>query len=321
MKLFKNPLSTEDYSDPFIVYDNKTEYYYFIPSCQSDEMTINRSKSIGDIITEGEKKVVYTCDRKQVFGPMWAPEMLKVGDRWYIYTSCQEIYTGSLGEVKRLLILKSKTEDPFDGFEFGSKPDTSIFAIDPTSAIINGKQYICYSEVSKTDGVQVLVIREMSDPLTFTEHLAEIARPYYDWELVEPHSSDYVAINEGAYFIQRNGRIFIVYSANGCFMDDYCLGIMEYTGGDICDASSWKKYSQPVFKKGNGVYGVGHAAFFDSPDKREVWCVYHCLVRSNPTGEWCPRNVCAQRIHFDETGFPVFGDPIGFGIEISQPSE
>jgi len=320
IKTFSNPLSHDDYSDPFITFDHKTGYYYFIPSCQSDNMTIYRSKTIGNIITEGECKIVYTCDKKTVFGPMWAPEMYKVGNRWYIYTSCQEIYTGK-NEIKRLLILKSKTEDPFDGFEFGSKPDTSIFAIDPTSAIINGKQYICYSEVSKVDGVQVLVIREMSDPLTFTNHLAEIARPEYDWELVEPHSSDYVAINEGAYFIQRNGRIFIVYSANGCFIDDYCLGIMEYVGGDICDAASWKKYPKPVFTKGNGIYGVGHAAFFDSPDGKEVWCVYHCLAHANPTGEWCPRNVCIQKIDFDNEGFPVFGEPVGFDREIVSPSE
>ena len=159
--------------------------------------------------------------------------------------------------------MQSKTEDPFDGFEFGSKPDRAIFAIDPTSIVIDGKQYICYSRVNEK-GIQVLDIREMSDPLTFTESVAEISQPSFSWELAEGYTGNN-AINEGAFFVQKGKRLFIVYSANGCWSDDYCLGVLEYLGGEICDAKNWKKSEKPLFLKGNGVYGVGHASFFYSP--------------------------------------------------------
>ena len=202
MKQFINPISEDNFSDPFITYDRCTGYYYFIASCQCHILTMYRSKNVGDILRNGEKKDVYVCEAHQAFGPLWAPEMYKIGDRWYIYTSCQEVKKDFQWDTKRLFVLKSKTEDPFDGFEFGSKPDTSIFAIDPTSAVIDGKQYMCYSEVDK-NGTQILVIREMKDSLTFTDNLAVIARPTLSWEMVPPYDEN-GAIVEGAFFLKRN---------------------------------------------------------------------------------------------------------------------
>ena len=317
--MFVNPLSKENFSDPFITYDEVTGYYYFLASCQSNQMVIYRSKEIGQILKTGECKIVYECGKGGVFGPMWAPEMYKIGDRWYIYTSCRRVWDDNMfAEIKVPLILKSKTADPFDGFEFGAKPDESIFAIDPSCTIVNGKQYICYSRVNE-EWVQVLDIREMSDPLTFTDRVAEISRPTLEWELAEGYRGDR-AINEGAFFLKSKGRLFIIYSANGCWSDDYCLGVLEYVGGDICASDSWKKHEKPLFCKGNGVFGVGHASFFTSPDGTEVWCAYHCLLHSNPTREEMDRHTCIQKISFDESGYPVMGDPVGINVEIASPS-
>lgn len=316
--MFRNPLTNQNLSDPFVTYDNVTGYYYLIAT-SSDKIEMYRSKKIGDIIRGGDSKVIYQSEpSKKVFGPMWAPEMYKIGDKWYIYTSCQEIYTENQWiETKRLLILKSKTQNPFDGFEFGSKPDTSIFAIDPSTAIINGKQYICYSRVPGLSG-QVLDIREMSDPLTFTDNWAEIARSTYDWELVPPYTG--TGINEGAFFVRRGERLFIIYSANGCWSDDYCLGVLEYKGGEVCNPTSWFKHPKPLFVKGNGIYGVGHASFFYSPDGSELWCAYHCLLRTNPECTEMDRHTCVQKIDFDENDYPVMGLPVGIENEISSPS-
>lgn len=317
--MFQNPLSKENFSDPFITYDKGTGYYYFLASCQCNQMTIYRSKHVGDILTKGESKVVYECGSGTVYGPMWAPEMYKIGNKWYIYTSCREEWNDNLFAIrKQPLILQSKTEDPFDGFEFGSKSDGSIFAIDPTSIVINDKQYICYSRVNEK-GVQVLDIREMSDPLTFTDNVAEIAQPSLPWEFAEGYTENN-AINEGAFFVQKGGRLFIIYSANGCWSDDYCLGVLEHMGGEICDAKNWKKHEKPLFVKGNGVFGVGHASFFASPDETELWCAYHCLLRSNPTREEMIRHTCIQKIAFDKNDYPVMGEPIGINTEINEPS-
>ena len=167
--------------------------------------------------------------------------------------------------------------------------------------------------------VQVLDIREMTDPLTFSDNVAEISHPTLPWELAEGYQGNR-AINEGAFFIKNKERLFIVYSANGCWSDDYCLGVLEYTGGDICNSSSWIKHEKPLFIKGNGIYGVGHASFFSSPDGSEMWCAYHCLLRSNPKREEMDRHTCIQKIGFDAEGYPVMGEPIGINVQIKSPS-
>ena len=314
---FTNPLSFDNYSDPFITYDDYTGYYYFISSCQCDDLVIFRHKDVGKILKEGESKVVYSCGKGYIHGPMWAPEMYKIGDHWYIYTSCQVKHNdNTFAEKKRLLILKSNTLDPFDGFTFVSKPDTSIFAIDPTSTFINGKQYICYSRV--VGCIQALEIREMDSPTSFTKNKAVISTPSYKWEKAKGY--DTYMINEGAFFLKRNNRLFIIYSANGCWSDDYCLGLLEYKGGEVCNKDSWVKYDKPVFVKGNNIFGVGHASFFDSPNKKEVWCAYHCLLHSNPELKEMDRQTCIQKIDFDENDFPLFGEPVGINKELETPN-
>ena len=149
----------------------------------------------------------------------------------------------------------------------------------------------------------------MSSPVSFTDKKAVIARPYYDWEKAE--GFDKYCINEGAFFLKKGNRIFIIYSANGCWSDDYCLGLLEYQGGEACNPKNWVKYPKPLFVKGNGVYGVGHASFFLSPDGKETWCAYHCLPHSNPERKETVRYSCVQKISFDKESFPVFCEPAG----------
>ena len=93
-----------------------------------------------------------------------------------------------------------------------------------------------------------------------------------------------------------------------------------YKGGEVCNPTSWFKHPKPLFVKGNGIYGVGHASFFYSPDGSELWCAYHCLLRTNPECTEMDRHTCVQKIDFDENDYPVMGLPVGIENEISSPS-
>ena len=155
--------------------------------------------------------------------------------------------------------------------------------------------------------------------MPFTNNKAVIARPTLPWEMVPPYDKD-EKIVEGAFFVKKENRLFIVYSANGCWSDDYCLGVLEYKGGEVCSPDSWIKNSNPLFVKGNGIYGPGHASFFESPDGSELWCAYHCLLHSNPESKEMIRHTCIQKVDFDETGYPVMKEPVGINIDISSPS-
>ena len=223
--------------------------------------------------------------------------------KWYIYTSGS--ITPGDGQ-KRLFVMESLTADPFDGFIFKGKLDDDLFAIDPTIYTDeNGKQYICYSHSSAEDN-QRLEIREMANPYTFGEKSAVVAVAEYPWELVPPYIGK-SKINEGAFFVKSGERLFIIYSGNGCWSNDYCLGVVEYKGGDMCSSDSWVKHPEPIFVHGEDTYGPGHASFFKSPDGKELWCAYHVMLSFNEKAVVAPRYFCIQKVDFDETGYPVMG--------------
>ena len=319
-----NPLPGGQAPDPFVTYDAATGYYYLLHSCcnedgfTSNELRLRRSRSAARLRADESKVLYVTNAADRIYGNIWAPEMHKAPNgKWYIYTSCRP--TPEDGE-KRLVVFESKTSDPWDGFVFKGFPAPDLFAIDPTVMTwTDGRQYVCYSQVPKGGG-QELAIREMTSPWTFAPKAAVIARAELPWELVPPY--DRSPIVEGPFFLRSpdGKRLFVVYSANGCWSDDYCLGVVEHTGGDLVSAASWKKHPKPLFSKGNGVYGPGHASFFRSPDGTETWCAYHTLTESNPA--WHPqlRPGNLQKIDFDETGFPVMSAPVPRGVSRPAPS-
>ena len=319
MKTFRNPIADFDTPDPFITYDRETGYYYSLFT-RHDYLEIFRSKHVADIIRGGQSKVIYRPDGEKdgIWGDLWAPEMHRGSDGgWYIYTSGR--ITQGRGP-KRMIVLRALTPDPFGDWEFVGMPTPDIFSIDPTSYIAkDGKQYLCNSRVDETLG-QVLDIYEMRSPTELnTERWANVAVAEKEWELVPPYVGDWACV-EGGFFVEKNDRLFLIYSANGCWSDHYLLGVLEHVGGDLCDKANWKKHDKPLLVYGNGVYGPGHASFFYSPDGSELWCAYHGLKRHNENAEPDTRYMNVQRVDFDETGYPVMGQAVGYETDIPCPS-
>lgn len=301
---FENPVGSGEAPDPHVVWDAETDHYYLLFT-RGKEVRIFRAKTIAGL-RDGESKVIYEPREEDgILGAIWAPEMHKAPNgKWYVYTSGL-VEKGSVWGPKRLFILESKTSDPFDGFVYKGKPDPDLYAIDPTVLTWkDGRQYICYSEVkSKPERRQVLVIRELENPWTFGSRQAEIARAELAWELIDQR------INEGAFFVRSpdGKRLFCIYSGNGCGCDDYALGVLEHTGGNLCEAKNWKKHPRQLLVKGNGAFGPGHASFFRSPDGTELWCAYHAMRASNPSRKGTRRWLNFQKVEFDETGYPQMG--------------
>lgn len=323
MNTFRNPIAPFDSPDPFITYDEESGYYYSLFT-RGDRLELFRSRHAARVITDGDSKVIYTPGKEKdgVWGNIWAPEMHKGSDGfWYIYTSTRMRKEPS---AKCLFIVKAKTSDPFGEWEFVCKPTPNVFSIDPTIYTDeDGVQYMCCSRVE--DGVgQVLDIIKMKSPSEFSDEAATIAKAELDWELVPPYIGKW-SIVEGAFFVKNKGRLFIIYSANGCWSDHYALGVLEHKGGSLCKAENWVKHPSPLFVYGNGVYGPGHASFFYSPDKTELWCAYHAMKKHNPTVTLTDATVAdrfmnIQKVDFDETGYPVMTSPVGYETDLPYPS-
>ena len=320
MQTFKNPISNISAADPFMVFDPITGYYYALFT-RGAKLELCRSRYAGRIVTDGDTRILYepNGERDGIWGDIWAPEMHRGSNgKWYIYTSGR-IKSEPFTE-KRLFILEGPADDPFEGeWVFRGMPLPDVFAIDPTVYTApDGAQYLCASRVEPGLG-QVLYIRDLVNPYTCGKNAADIARAELEWELVPPYIGARTIL-EGAFFLQRKGRLFLIYSANGCWSDNYCLGVLEHLGGSLCDAKNWKKHDKPLLVHGNGVYGPGHASFFTSPDGSEVWCAYHGMKAHNETVTSAPRYLNLQRVDFDKSGYPVMCLPTGYEVEVKPPA-
>ena len=324
--LIANPLALHDAPDPFMTFDSQTGYYYALFTLH-DRLEIFRSRHAATILTDRDTKVIFRASSElKLESCIWAPEMHKGSDgKWYIYSSGQE--TKEFGP-KRLFVLKALTEDPFGEWEYLGKFLPDLWAIDTTSYLApNNIQYISFCHIHHDEygnTHNIIQIRRMLSPWLPSDQYADISHAEYEWELVPPYDITHT-INEGPFFISHNERLFLVYSANGMTVDQYCMGLLEFLGDQnnpdqMCSAEYWKKYDTPVFRQGNGVYGPGHASFFRSPDGTELWCAYHGMDTPSTKSQHRTRYMHIQKIDFDENNFPVMGQPSGHDVRLLPPS-
>jgi GH43 family beta-xylosidase len=114
----------------------------------------------------------------------------------------------------------------------------------------------------------------------------------------------------------------LIYSASGCWTDDYALGMLTLKdGGDPLIAGDWTKSPTPVFSKNvsGSVYGPGHNSFFKSKDGTEDWILYHA---NSASGKGCTdaRAPRMQKFTWNQDGTPNFGTPVNMFTNITKPA-
>jgi GH43 family beta-xylosidase len=320
---FTNPLLPSG-ADPFSFY--KDGFYYYTHTTGKN-ITLWKTNSIADLKT-AEKKVVFTPPPKGPYSKeLWAPEIHFIQSKWYIYFAAD---SGSNND-HRLWVLENSSADPLKG-EWIMKgklttPDDK-WAIDGSVFENKGQLYCIWSGwAGDKNGQQDIYIAKMKNPWTIEGKRARISAPELEWEmhgdLNNPKDPPHVNVNEGPEILQHGDKLFLIYSASGCWTEYYALGMLSSSvNSDLMDAKSWKKNPQPVFKQSpeNKVYAPGHNSFFKSPDGKEDWILYH--ANSLP-GQGCGgfRSPRAQKFTWDKNGFPVFGVPVAENQRLSIPSQ
>jgi GH43 family beta-xylosidase len=173
--------------------------------------------------------------------------------------------------------------------------------------------YLLWSGWEGADNVaQHIYIAPMKDPLTIGGPRVRISSPEHDWERRgTPH------VNEAPQALRRDERLFVIYSASGSWTDDYCLGQLAWTGGDVLDPRSWEKARAPVFSRTDEVFGPGHCSFAKSRDGREDWIFFHAAKRR---GAGWDRRIHMQRFTWRADGTPDFGRPAPAGSPLPAPN-
>lgn len=312
---FTNPI-IESGADPFVT-KFAGKYYY----CYSvgDGVNVSVADKLYEVAPAKDGRAVYRAPKGCEYScEYWAPELHRIDGRWYIYVAADD------GDNinHRMYALGALTDDPCGPYEMLGKiavdPPYDKWAIDATVLTIDRQNYFVWSGWSGDfDLQQNLYIAKMKDGKTLEGKRSLISCPELDWEMRScGHGAP--TINEGPAALYHDGKTFIVYSGSGSWSDDYCLGLLEFKGGDPLDPLSWEKHTEPILTASEGAWGPGHCSFTTSPDGSEDYVVYHANRVSGTS--WGGRSVRIQKIDWVD-GLPVIGSPTKPGVELPVPSE
>jgi GH43 family beta-xylosidase len=321
-KTFTNPLLPSG-ADPWCIY--KDGYYYYTNS-MGDKLVIWKTKSMADLKT-AEKKTIWTPPEKTSWSKeLWAPELHFIDHKWYMYFAADD---GS-NNNHRIYVLENSSADPLKGDWVlkGKVADaTNKWAIDASVFENKGTLYMIWAGwEGDENGQQNIYIAKLKNPWAISGERIKISTPIYDWEkygdLHDASNPPHVNVNEGPEILKHKDKIFLIYSASGCWTDYYALGMLTASANaNLLDPASWTKSAQPVFKQSpeNEVYAPGHNAFFKSPDGKEDWIIYHANSRPG-LGCGKQRSPRMQKFAWKKDGSPDFGIPVKEGVEIPIPS-
>lgn len=320
-RYFTNPLLPSG-ADPWVI--EKDGFYYYTHTTGRN-IVLYKTKNLGDL-KDAKRKLIWQPPENTMYSKqIWAPELHRIDGKWYFYFAADD----GVNENHRLYVLENDAADPMKGeWTFLGKitDSTDKWAIDGSVFQHKDQWYITWSgwEGDK-NGQQDIYLAKLKNPWTIEGRRVRISSPVLEWErhgdLNDPNNPPHVAVNEGPQILRKNNKLFIVYSASGCWTDHYGLGLLELTGNSLLDSLSWKKWPQPVFQTSvaNKVFAPGHNSFFKSPDGKEDWIIYHA---NSEAGQGCGRNRSprAQKFIWKADDTPFFGTPVKAGEKLLLPS-
>ncbi len=321
---FTNPLLPSG-ADPWSIYHDG---WYYYTHTTGRNVTLWKTRSLTDL-ANATSQVVWNPPPDQPYSKgIWAPELHYLDGRWYIYVAADDGHNRN----HRLWVLENTSPDPLQGtFTLKGRLNTPAdkWAIDGSVFEQQGQRYLVWSGwEGDENGRQDIYLCKMKNPWTAEGERILISKPTLGWErhgdIPNPGPDDkpQVFVNEGPQPIKHGDKIFIIYSASGCWTDFYALGMVwAEAGADLMNPEVWHKHPKPVFQAENqeGTYAAGHNSFFTSPDGKEDWILYH----ANPEpGQGCGghRSPRMQKISWDASGMPDFGKPVPLDMALTKPS-
>ncbi len=318
--IYSEPFITER-ADPYIV-DGEDGYYYFTASYPAygsvdkgyDRIILRRSRTVAGL-AEAEEKVIWKAHSSGIMAKhIWAPEMHKIGGKWYMFFAAGE--SGNIWAI-RPYVLKCDG-DPYTGnwtecgqmqASYGDDESFMNFSLDMTYFEHNGRHYVIWAEI-KGDSSLFMAEIDPDEPYKLISKPILLTKPEYNWELVNNR------VNEGAAVLVTDEKVYVFFSASGTG-SEYCVGRLEADAdADLMDVKSWRKLDHPVLSTGdlNGESGPGHNCFVVD-ENGDLLIVYHARPESHASGNcgtyskdplYDPcRHTRIKRVIFSADGTPV----------------
>lgn len=245
---YKQPVAL---ADPFIMW--RGDKYYAYGTSSADGILYYTSDDLYTWEAGGlalNKKDVY-ADRW-----FWAPEVYYIDSKgkFHMYYSADEHICVATADVPT----GPFTQDVQAPIRQEKSIDNSLF-IDE-----DGTPYLYF--VRFNDGNNIWVAKLEDDLKTVRESTLK-----HCLSVTEPWESILGRVVEGPFVVKHNGTYYLTYSANDYQSPDYAIGYATSSS----PMGPWVKYTgNPIFKRPEGLVGVGHHAFFkDKEDGLRI--VFH----------------------------------------------
>ncbi|TKK81214.1 alpha-arabinofuranosidase [Herbidospora galbida] len=310
---YGNPIAAQR-ADPHIFKHTDGYYYFTATAPEYDRIVLRRATTIQGLASAPETVIWRKHSSGEMGAHIWAPEIHFINGRWYVYFAAGR--TDDVWRI-RMYVLESTAANPLTGSwtERGriSTPwDT--FSLDASTFVHNGIRYLIWAqqEPGISTNSNLYIARMGSNPWQITGNTTRLTIPTLAWE-----TRGY-RVAEGPSVIQRNGRLFMTYSASATDAN-YCLGLLTASASaDPLNAASWTKSANPVFvsNAATSQYGPGHNSFTVSEDGQSDLLVYHDRSYQNISGDPLNdpnRRTRVQKIYWRADGTPDFGIPVPDG--------
>ena len=312
---FINPLLPSG-PDPWVVQKDTTYYY---TNTFGNRIAIAATNKMSELSNASFTTIWMPPLTGMYAKQIWAPEMHHINNKWYVYFAADDGNNAN----HRIYALECNDADPIKGeWTFKGKiADTQNdkWAIDASVFEYQNQLYMAWSGWPDTANTQqVLYIARRKDPLTLEGRRVMISAPEYEWEKAGAPP----AVNEGPQvLLNKNGKLFLTFSASGCWTDSYSLGLLSLKdNSDPMNPAHWTKSPSPLFTTAaaNNAYAPGHNGFFTSRDGKQNWMIYHANSNS---GDGCgnKRSPRMQRFTWKADGTPDFGVPVKTGVPVRKP--
>lgn len=277
--------------------------YLLVQSAYNDRRIVIKSLTSLDDMRSGQSQTVWMdAGQKQV----WAPELHNLDDKWYIYYSSSD---GDNASHRTYVIEADHPMGPYHQLGKVADPDNDFWSIDTTIFEHSGQRYAAWSGWSTEFAgfPQHLYLAELLSPNRIGTRSC-LSSPHFNWERsIQP-------ILEGPQVIknENTGKLFVTYSANASWTNEYAVGLLEYVGGPILSQDSWAKHPQPILK------GGGHGCFVGD------FFIYHRKLST--TQGWADREITFLPFHW-KNGCPIIGkeshddEVLQINSGISSPSD
>ncbi|MCH7411302.1 glycoside hydrolase family 43 protein [Belliella sp. DSM 111904] len=326
---FQNPLDVA-FGDPYILDDGGGKYYmYGTGAGAKDGFMVYFSSDLKHWEKKGQVFHGNTLESWSVAN-FWAPEVYKFDDKYYMFYSA-DWRENPTNELENFKIGVAVSDDPVGPFI--DMKDEPLF--DPGYPIIDanvfkdedGKFYLYYSRACYKHPVDSEIadwareegmfeeIEEswvygielkpdfsgvIGEPVLLLRPPVKMNDQQAEWESRSVTSGE---VNrrwtEGSFTFKHGEKYYIMYSANHFGGEHYAVG---YATGDSPLGPFTKAQNNPVIEKntqsGGTVTGTGHNSVLFSPDKKEMYVVYH--GRTKDTGD--ERLVFIDKMSIDESG-------------------